>query len=265
MKIVTIFKSFFEKIFKPTPHIKRLESLDTLEGEAAFLSGRHSRTKEFARMIRILIEFIKGFQGFHFLPPAITVFGSARFNEGHPHYETARKMGAKLAKAGYVVVTGGGPGIMEAANRGAHEAGGYNVGANIILPFEQTHNPYLNKVVNFYYFFVRKVILVKYSFAFVIFPGGFGTLDEMSEALTLIQTGKLYDFPVILIGKDYWGGLVTWMNEVLVKQDAVKAQDMKFFTLTDDLDEAMNIIQDYAKRIKLPLKPLNNHKNQITA
>ncbi len=260
MSTVNIFKNFFKKILKPTPHIKRLESLQTLEGEAAFLSGRHSRSKEFARMIRIIIEFVKGFRGFHFLPPAITVFGSARFNEGHRYYELARKMGARLAKAGYVVVTGGGPGIMEAANRGSFEAGGYNVGANIILPFEQSHNPYLNRVVNFYYFFVRKVILVKYSFAFIIFPGGFGTLDEMSEALTLIQTGKLYDFPVILIGKDYWRGLVQWMHEVLVAQGAVKAQDMEYFTLTDDLDEAMSIILNYAERIKLPLNPLNNHK-----
>lgn len=248
---------FWTRIFNPVPKIHRLDHIEA-GSEAQFLAGRHSRTKEAGLVFRIALEFFKAFRVFHFLPPAVTVFGSARFKSDHRYYELARKMGEKLARAGFVTITGAGPGIMEAANRGAKEAGGMSVGANIILPHEQGHNPFLDKCVTFYYFFVRKVILVKYSFAFLIFPGGFGTLDELSEALTLIQTGKLYDFPVILVGKDYWKGLHDWMQNTLVAEKTVNAADMNYLHITDDLDEAMRIIHAHTAKLNLPLRKIPN-------
>jgi uncharacterized protein (TIGR00730 family) len=233
----------------------RKKRLEHITDDQEFLSDRYSRTKEALRVFRIALEFLRGFRAFHHLPPAVTVFGSARFGIDHPYYELTRKMGELLAKEGFVVVTGGGPGLMEAANKGAFEAGGCSVGANILLPYEQTHNPYLTRKVNFHYFFARKVVLVKYSYAFLIMPGGFGTLDEMSEALTLIQTGKLYNFPVVLMGKSYWGGFTKWVEETPVTQGTIAADDLKFFTLTDDPEEAMAIIRKAAKLMKLPLSP----------
>ncbi len=250
--------SFFKHLFYPQPRVKRIENLQNeVRAEAQYLAGRNSRRKEFLKVLRIGIEFIRGMRALHFVGPAITVFGSARFKEGHPYYDLARKMGESLAREGYTVITGGGPGIMEAANRGAKEAGGISVGCNIRLPHEQNSNPYLDKVVTFYYFFVRKVMLVKYSYAFVILPGGMGTLDEMTEAITLITTGKIYDFPVILMGKDYWQGFMQWVHEVLVKSGAVSIEDLKVVTITDDPLEAMQIINRTVQGLGIELTPIH--------
>lgn len=239
---------------RPISSRKPIKRLPRAGGETEFLSHQRSRLSEAMRVFRIALEFVKGFRAFHFLPPAVTVFGSARFNENHRYYDLARKVGAGLAREGFVVVTGGGPGIMEAANRGAKEAGGTTVGANILLPFEQRPNPYLDRFVNFNYFFARKVILVKYSYAFIILPGGFGTLDEFSEALTLIQTGKLYDFPIVLMGTEYWEGFWKWLTETMVEQGTIAAEDLELVSITDDPDEAVRIVAEMAKRLKLPVE-----------
>ena len=236
---------------RPKPRVRRLSEV---EGETQFLAGRHSRVYEFMRVVRIAIEFIRGFRALHFVGPCITVFGSARFPEGHPYYELARKVGQVLAREGFTTITGGGRGCMEAANRGAKETGGTSIGCTIILPYEVKANPYLDQEIEFHYFFVRKVMLVKYSYAFVILPGGFGTLDELGEALTLIQTGKLYDFPVILVGSDYWKGLTAWMRDTLVKEGTVAASDLDWFTVTDDAEEVARIVRDTARRLRLPVR-----------
>jgi uncharacterized protein (TIGR00730 family) len=237
----------------PHPRIKRIGKT---ESEAQFLEGKHSRIWEFLRVIRIAFEFIRGFWVFHFIGPAITVFGSARLKPGTPYYDLAEKIGRLIAEEGFVTVTGGGPGLMEAANKGAKEAGGISVGANIILPHEQDPNPYLDHCVTFYYFFVRKVVLVKYSCAYIVLPGGFGTMDEMTEALTLIQTGKLYDFPVILIGKEYWQGFMQWLEEKMLTQGTLNRTELSFITVTDDLEEVRQLISGNARKLALELKPL---------
>lgn len=264
---VSALKSFFfpHKILPPRP--KRLSDVkaylevmaaDTRKSrsEAQFLAGRHTRLGEAFRLLRIGIEFVRGFRALHWIGPAITVFGSARFGEGHPYYTLAREVGKALAREGFTVMTGGGPGIMEAANRGAKEAGGCSIGCNIILPHEQTPNPYLDRVVTFYYFFVRKVMLVKYSYAFIILPGGLGTLDEMSEAITLIQTGKLYDFPVILMGKDYWKGFHEWVQETLVGKGAVSQADLSTLHITDDPEEMIRLVRNTVQGLGLELRSL---------
>jgi len=246
-------KKFLDRIFRPIPN--KIGDQPYLVGEANFLAGAHSRLNEALRVFRIALEFIKGFQGFHFIGPSVTVFGSARFPEGHPYYDLARKTAKLLAEGGFNIITGGGPGIMEAASRGGLEGKRLSVGANIVLPHEQKPNPYLSKVVTFYYFFVRKVILVKYSVAFVVLPGGFGTLDEFFEALTLIQTGKLYQFPVVLMGKDYWKGLLDWMQNTLVAQGAITPEDLSYLIVTDDPQEALVAIQKVATNLNLRLNP----------
>ncbi len=240
------------------PQEPRMRRLSDIPGEAQFLAGRHSRWYEFVRVVRIAAEFIRGFRALHFVGPCVTVFGSARFPEGHPYYELAREVGRTLAKQGYTVITGGGPGIMEAANRGAKEEGGRSVGCTIQLPREQKPSPYLDKVVPFYYFFVRKVMLIKYSYAYVILPGGWGTLDEMTEALTLIQTGKLYDFPVILMGKDYWTGLNRWMCDTLVAQGTIESKDLEFLAITDSCEEMSAILKRTSDLLQLPLCPVSS-------
>jgi uncharacterized protein (TIGR00730 family) len=249
--------SRFLDFLRPQPRIKRISELRAeVQGEVDFLAGRHSPLNETMRLLRIMIEFIRGFRALHKEGPAVTVFGSARFKEGHRYYELARQTGFALAREGFTVMTGGGPGLMEAANRGAKEAGGRSIGCNVMLPHEQTHNPFLDKVVTFYYFFVRKVMLVKYSYAYLILPGGFGTLDEMTEALTLIQTGKLYDFPVILMGSDYWSGLIKWMKESLVASGAIAAADLDYIQISDDPKEVLKRIREFSSGIGLKLRPM---------
>ncbi len=217
--------------------------------ERAFLEGPHSRLSELWFLIRVMWGFLYGFRKLHFVGPLVTVFGSARTEEGSPYYQDARKVGGELAKMGFGVMTGGGPGIMEAANRGAREAGGTSIGCNIILPFEQDPNPYLDVMINFNYFFVRKVMLLKYSYAFVVMPGGAGTMDELFEVITLIQTKKIFNFPVILIGKDYFCELMDFL-ELMVKEGTISPSDLDLFFVTDSVEEAMehikvNIIDKY--------------------
>ncbi|PYP83933.1 MAG: TIGR00730 family Rossman fold protein [Blastocatellia bacterium AA13] len=213
--------------------------------ERHFLEGPHSRKSEFFILLRIMKEFIKGFRALHFVGPCVTVFGSARYREGHKYYELARGIGRRLGEIGFTVMTGGGPGIMEAANRGAKEAGARSVGANIQLPAEQMPNKFLDRWVTFDYFFIRKVMLVKYSYAFVVMPGGFGTMDELFEAVTLIQTKKILSFPVVLMGRDYWRPLIQFL-EGMIDAGTVGAVDLKLLLLTDSPDEAMSHIEKHA-------------------
>jgi uncharacterized protein (TIGR00730 family) len=199
------------------------------------------------RSLRILSEFVEGFDALATVGPAVSVFGSARIGPNHHSYKSARRLGRLLAEAGYAVITGGGPGIMEAANRGCHEAGGLSVGCNIELPMEQELNPYVDLGVEFRYFFVRKTMFVKYADAFVIYPGGFGTLDELFESLTLIQTKRIRDFPVILIGSDYWDGMLDWINGTLLKEAAIAPEDVDLLRITDDEEEVCRIVDAYVK------------------
>jgi uncharacterized protein (TIGR00730 family) len=194
------------------------------------------------RVFRIMGEFVEGFDELATLTRGISVFGSARTRPDDPDYQAAQETAALLARAGYAVITGGGPGIMEAANRGAFEAKGVSVGCNIELPFEQSSNPYLTLSLKFKYFFVRKMMFVKYSEAFIIFPGGFGTLDELFEALTLIQTRKIRDFPVVLFGSRYWAGLLDWIREFALKENKVSEADLRLLHLTDSPAEVVEII-----------------------
>lgn len=212
--------------------------------EEKFLEGPHGRLYEFFFLFRVAFEFIKGFRALHFVGPCITVFGSARFKEDHEYYQKAYAVGKELAKAGVTVMTGGGPGIMEAANRGAFENGGISVGCNIYLPFEQSPNPYMHRWVTIKYFFVRKVLLVKYSFAFVVLPGGMGTMDEFFETLTLIQTGIIRNFPVVLIGKQYYQPLLDMLQE-MVQQGTISEKDLDLLMVTDNVDETSQHIQRY--------------------
>jgi uncharacterized protein (TIGR00730 family) len=200
------------------------------------------------RALRILSEFVEGFDALASIGPAVTVFGSARTTPDDPLYVMARTIGHKLAEAGYAVITGGGPGAMEAANRGCQEAGGFSIGCNIELPHEQSLNPYIDLGVEFRYFFARKTMFVKYADGFVILPGGFGTLDELFEALTLIQTGKVRNFPVVLFDSAYWAGLLDWVRTVLLPAGAIAAGDLELLQLTDDPDEAVRIITSFASR-----------------
>ncbi|MBL9076142.1 MAG: TIGR00730 family Rossman fold protein [Planctomycetes bacterium] len=222
--------------------------------ERQFLAGPRNRWAEFTRVLRIGAEFIKGFRALHFLPPCVTVFGSARFRDDHPHYRLARDIGRELAHAGLTVMTGGGPGVMEAANRGARDGGGLSVGCNITLPHEQQPNPYLDRFVEFRYFFVRKVMLVKYSYAFVVLPGGFGTMDELFEAATLIQTGKIEDFPLVLMGVDYWRPLLGFLRETMVAHGTIEARDVDRLLLTDDVGEAVAHVRAGAARHLVPAR-----------
>lgn len=220
------------------------------QNEIKFLEGPRSRWQEFKFTIKVMFEFIRGFRALHFTGPCVTVFGSARFKEDHPYYDMTRKLSAEIAKVGFTIMTGGGPGIMEAANRGARDVGGRSVGCNIKLPMEQNHNPYLDKFVNFNYFFVRKTLLVKYSYAFVIMPGGFGTLDEMFEAMTLIQTGKIQNFPVIIFGKDYHTELLQHIEKML-EEKTISPQDLDLFLVTDSIEEAVEHIKTCIQRFGL--------------
>ena len=218
--------------------------------EQRFLVGRRSRRAELVSALRIFAEYLRGLRALHFVGPCVTVFGSARFPEGHPWYELAREVGRAIAREGWTVMTGGGPGIMEAANRGAREAGGCSVGCNIVLPREQRPNPYIDRFVEFEHFFVRKVMLVKYSHAFVVLPGGFGTLDEVFETLTLAQTGKIHALPVVAMGGSYWRHLRDFLRETMVAAGTIDESDLALFQATDAVDEAMAIMRrSYAERV----------------
>jgi uncharacterized protein (TIGR00730 family) len=212
--------------------------------EHVYLDGPKSRDYELSFAWRVFKQFIKGFRTLHFVGPCITVFGSARFKEDHPYYEAAREFGKRIAGLGFTTMTGGGPGIMEAANRGAFENGGKSVGCNIQLPFEQKPNPYVDTSITFEHFFVRKTLLIKYSYAFIIMPGGFGTLDEFFETLTLIQTKTITQFPIVLYGKAYHQQLVQYA-QYMAQQDTIAKEDMKLVMLTDDMDEAIEHIAKY--------------------
>jgi hypothetical protein len=221
------------------------------------LEGPHSRLQELLLLARAARDFIRGFRVLHFVGPCVTIFGSARFGETHPYYAIARDLGRRVSLMGFTVMTGGGPGLMEAANRGAKEAGGLSVGCNIELPHEQEPNPYLDRWITCRYFFVRKVLLFKYSYAFIGLPGGLGTLDELAEALTLIQNGKIQEYPVVLIGTAYWQPFLTLLRD-MIQHGAVAPSDLDLLKVTDDLDEAMRHLQTYAvdafglKRVQRP-------------
>lgn len=221
--------------------------------EIRFLEGPQSRWKEFKFTLSVLFEFIKGLRALHFVGPCVTIFGSARFKEGHPDYELTRKLSGKIAQLGFTIMTGGGPGIMEAANRGAREVGGRSVGCNIELPHEQMPNPYMDKWVNIKYFFVRKTLLTKYSYAFVVMPGGFGTLDEYFEAITLMQTKMISDFPVVIMDKEFYRNIIAHI-ELMKEKGTISPSDTDLFFCTDDVDEAVAYIQNNTIR-KYNLRP----------
>lgn len=218
--------------------------LGKVEGaEKLFLEGRRSREADLESAVSFFLEFLRGFESFDFSEPCVTVFGSARFSKDHSYYKLARDMGAALAGLGYAVLTGGGPGLMEAANRGAREAGGLSLGCNIRLPSEQEPNPYLDKFIEFEHFFVRKVMLVKYSSAFVVMPGGFGTMDEAFEVATLIQTGKLDRFPIVGMGGDYWTQFRKFARETMLANGVISEEDLAFVHPADSIAEALQYIR----------------------
>ncbi len=223
-----------------------------ITSEFSFLKGHQSRWKELFFTIRVFFQFIKGFRNLHFIGPCITIFGSARFREDHPYYQMTEEMAFKLSKAGFAIMTGGGPGIMEAANKGAKKAGGISLGCNIELPFEQKANPFLDRFVNIKYFFVRKELLRKYSTGFVVMPGGFGTMDELFEAMTLIQTKKIARFPIILVGTSFWSGLIDWIKTVLIEREkTVSASDLDLLKIVDTDDEVVAVLDAFYKKYDL--------------
>ena len=213
--------------------------------EELFLDGPRSRSRELLTLVRVMRDFLRGFRVLHFVGPCVTVFGSARIKSDSPYYELARKMGAAIAQLGFRVMTGGGGGIMEAASRGAKDVGGRSIGCNIELPHEQKPNTWLDRFVTLRYFFVRKTLLMKYSYAFVIMPGGAGTLDEMFEALTLIQTGKIKSFPVVIMGTEYWGDLLPFIHK-MANEGMISPSDLGLIYATDSVEEAIAHIREKA-------------------
>jgi uncharacterized protein (TIGR00730 family) len=239
--------------------IYKKESTKTPVEEMQFLEGPHSRLRELWFLFRVMLEFLRGFRILHFVGPVVTVFGSARTKEGNQNYELAKKAGYELGSMGFSIMTGGGPGIMEAANRGAKEAGAKSIGCNILLPMEQKPNPYLDTMITFKYFFVRKLMLLKYSYAFVVLPGGAGTMDELFETLTLIQTKKIYNFPIILLGRDYFKPLMDFLD-LMVMEQTLDENDLGFLVFTDSVDEAIsyikeNIVDKFGIKLKKIPKP----------
>jgi uncharacterized protein (TIGR00730 family) len=224
---------------------KRTEDLKLLRSAGPAISFQETDTW---RTLRIMGEFVEGFDALAEIGPAVSIFGSARVGRRNRYYGAARRLAAALSKEGFAIITGGGPGIMEAANRGAQEAGGLSIGCNIELPFEQGLNEYVDLGMEFRYFFVRKVMFVKYASGFVIFPGGFGTLDELFEALTLIQTGKVEHFPVVLYGTDYWEGMMEWIREKPLYEEKISASDLELVTITSDIDEACAAMTSHRKQ-----------------
>lgn len=229
------------------------EEKNTEKSEIRFLEGPQSRFRELKFAFTTFWELIRCFRKLHFVGPCITVFGSARFHEDHPYYKFTQKAAAEFARLGFTIMTGGGPGVMEAANRGAREAGGRSVGCNIRLPVEQVPNPYLDKWVQVGHFFVRKILLVKYSFAFVVMPGGFGTLDELFEALTLIQTGKIKNFPVIVFNKEYHATLLDHLAQ-MKRNGTLNDRDLELLVFTDDIEQARLFIMEQSIK-RYGLKP----------
>lgn len=215
--------------------------------QARFLNGPQSRFRELMMSLRAFREMITGFRRLHFVGPCVTVFGSARFKESHPYYQLSRQIGEHISRAGFTVMTGGGPGVMEAANRGAKDAGGRSVGCNIVLPMEQSANPYLDTFVDFRYFFIRKLMLAKYSYAFVAMPGGFGTIDELFEIATLVQTRKIEDFPIVLAGSAYWNPMLTFLRDTMVKEGTISMADVDRFYVSDSPEEIASMISDVVK------------------
>jgi uncharacterized protein (TIGR00730 family) len=226
--------------------------------DVGYLQGPHSRLYELRFIFKVFFGFIKGFRKLHFLGPCVAIFGSARFKEDHPYYKMAQEMGKRVGQLGFGIMTGGGPGIMEAANRGAKEAGAKSIGVNIQLPYEQKPNPYLDRWVEIEYFFVRKVMMFKYSFGFVIMPGGYGTIDEMFEALTLIQTKKMPHFPVVLMGTEYWKDVIEQIQEMNARK-TISDEDDDMLCITDSPDEAVAFLEQkigkFATRVRR-IKPV---------
>ncbi|MFZ1527582.1 MAG: TIGR00730 family Rossman fold protein [Ferruginibacter sp.] len=219
--------------------------------EIKFLGGPQNRWQDFKFAVNVLLEFIKGFRHLHFAGPCVCIFGSARFKEDHPYYKQTQQVAGEIAKLGFTIMTGGGPGIMEAANRGAKDVGGRSVGCNIVLPFEQVHNPYLDKWVDIKYFFVRKTLLIKYSFAFVVMPGGFGTLDEFFEALTLIQTKKISEFPIIIFDRAFHKDIIEHIEKMKIEK-TISPEDLDLCIFTDSTEEAIEHLREKSiKRFKL--------------
>jgi uncharacterized protein (TIGR00730 family) len=253
----------------PVGSLRELPRVDTRETwgksagtgeERVFLDGPQTRRWELLRALKIFGEFIQAFRKLHFLGPCVTVFGSARFGPENDYYKLARETGRHLGRAGFTVMTGGGPGIMEAANRGARDVGAPSVGCNIKLPQEQDPNPYLDRWMDFDYFFVRKVMLVKYSYAFVVMPGGFGTLDEIFETATLIQTGKIKDFPIVLMGKSFWTPLVDFMRDTMAAAGTIDSADFERLLVTDSPEQAVEhilsvVVNDFGLRQRRQLVP----------
>ena len=229
----------------------RTTTLDSRAAQAdeALLTRSDDLLVDFDRGFRMFQEFVTGCRTLHDIGQAVTVFGSARFDEAHRYYRLARELGHELARHGYAVVTGGGPGIMEAANRGARDGNGLSIGCNIILPREQQPNPYLDRVVSFDYFFVRKVMLVKYSSAFVLMPGGYGTLDEIFETVTLVQTGKIRHFPIVAMGRDYWQGMLDFISETMFREGTAGAGEVGGFIVTDSVSEAVEHIEQVVRGV----------------
>lgn len=213
--------------------------------EQSFLQGPRARWREFKYAVGVVMQFVKGFRTLHFIGPCVTVFGSARFKEDHSYYKLTREVAAEISKLGFTIMTGGGPGIMEAANRGAKDAQGLSIGCNIVLPHEQSCNLYLDRYVNIEYFFVRKELLRKYSYAFIVMPGGFGTLDEFFETITLIQTNKTEPFPIVIMGLDYHKNLMNHLNN-MVLSSTISEDDMKLILFTDSVHEAVKHIHTYS-------------------
>lgn len=236
-----------------SPEHTREFTPEASEKEIVFLDGPRSRWGEFLYAWKVFRQFIYGFRKLHFSGPCVTVFGSARFDRDHEYYKLAETMGGEISRLGFTVITGGGPGIMEAANKGAKEAGGRSIGCNIVLPKEQAPNPYLDSWVNFDLFFVRKVLLRKYSYAFVVLPGGFGTLDEFFEAVTLIQTHKSQDFPVVVMGKEYYTDIIGHIQRMAVSK-TIDNKDVELIRFTDSVEEAVQYIREHAIQ-KFGLKP----------
>lgn len=241
--------------------------MDIEQSEIKFLDGPQSRWQDFKVTIRTVLDFVKGYRVLHFAGPCVTIFGSARFDENHEQYKHARLIGAEIAKLGFTIMTGGGPGIMEAANRGARDVKGRSVGCNIELPFEQHPNPYLDKWVTIKYFFVRKTLLIKYSYAFIVMPGGFGTLDELFEALTLIQTKKIKNFPIVIFDKKFHQNLVDYIADMKAA-GTISPEDVELMLVTDSIEETVNHIKQsitrfglqYEKKFK-PMKWLFEDEN----